>query len=73
MTDQDRINAGVEFIKKRGAYQVQLRYYEDIFPAVWVIVARFKSDTEIEADITCLDAIIRLCERIVDGHKCEHC
>jgi len=64
MSDKDKIHEGIEFIKSCGAYEVQVRFYDDIFPPVWVIVARFKTTTEIEADITCLDAVTRLCERL---------
>src|SRR4249919_3579710 len=81
MTDQDKLHAAIEFIRRTGARQIQIRYSDDEEPTVWFVVALYPKKgpaglNAIEADaspISPLRAALRLCERLADGGLCAHC
>lgn len=78
--DKDKLLAAVHYIRRTGAKQVQIRYHDDEQPVVWFVVAMYDGfnpsgimGVEVDAATTPLDAALRLCERIGDGAKCNHC
>ena len=86
-SDDPRLTAGFDMLRRTGARSVGLRYQDDEQPAVWVAVAeyRLKSGRPVggeDFDGTYYDAagamgpvqaVLRLCERMVDGGMCAHC
>jgi hypothetical protein len=80
MSDKDKLLAAIEFIRRCGASQVQVRYSDDEEPAVWFVVAKFDKKNsmgmtgfEVDASVNPVRAALRLCERLADGSKCTHC
>lgn len=78
--DKDKLFAAIEFIRRMGASQVQIRFSDDVEPTIWMAVALYdkKNPLGIEgfdaaASSTPVDAAIRLCERLADGGLCVHC
>lgn len=81
MSDQDKLAAGIEFIRRTGAQQIQIRYSDDEEPIIWFIVALYPKNgpagfNAVETDSSAsspLRAVLRLCERLCDGGRCAHC
>lgn len=80
MADGDKLKAAVEFLRRTGAKQIQIRYSDDEKPVVWFIVAVFDGRNpakingwEVDASDNPLRAALRLCERLADGGQCVHC
>lgn len=80
MTERDKLYAAIKFLKELGAKKVQLRYYDDDDPAVWVVVALFSkgrrsqyAKAEISAAVTPTAAALLLCEKLSDAIPCPHC
>lgn len=70
----DKTKAGIEFLRRAGAHQVQFRYSDDEAPTIWFtvfIAGNGKWDVDAGKDIE--EAILRLCERLADGGQCVHC
>lgn len=66
--------AGIEFIRRTGIHQFQLRYSDDEEPVVWFAVALYKDGRwETAAGQNPLRAVLRLCEQLADGGQCAHC
>jgi hypothetical protein len=70
----ERIKAAVDLIGRTGAQGIQLRYSDDETPIIWFAVAIWE-DTKYETDAGSdpLEAVQRLCERLIDGGICTHC
>jgi hypothetical protein len=80
VTDPDKMNAALEFLRRTGARQVQVRYSDDEDPVVWFVVAIFDGKNpskaegyEVAAGFGPLPAALRLCEKLADGSQCMHC
>ena len=83
--DDARMVAAVDFIRRTGAREVQIRYSDDEQPVVWFVVAQFligpdnrpaiEGDPYFEVDAAGhpVRAALRLCERLADGGQCTHC
>lgn len=79
--DKDKLLAAIDFIRRCGASQVQVRYSDDEEPDIWFVVAKFdKKKTpmamngiEVDASTNPTRAALRLCERLCDGSLCSHC
>lgn len=70
----ERIKAGVDLIGRTGAKQFQIRYSDDEKPVIWFAVAIWEdSKYETAAGADPLQAVMRLCERLIDGGICTHC
>lgn len=78
--------AACDMLRRTGAAEVQIRYSDDEAPTVWFAVARYRtrsdgrprSDGPITRWETAsghhpTEALLRLCERVVDGGACQHC
>jgi hypothetical protein len=69
-----RFIAGVDLIRRTGAKQFQIRYSDDEEPVVWFAVALYEPRRwEADAGGDPLQAVMRLCERLVDGGTCAKC
>jgi len=78
--DQEKLAATIDFLRRTGAKQVQIRYSDDEQPVVWFVVVKYDGFNpggtvgfETDAAATPLAAALRLCERVGDGGKCAHC
>lgn len=78
--DSDKLKAGIDFLRRMGAQQFQIRYSDDEKPDIWIAVAIFDGKNpmkikgvEVDASIDPLRAVLRLCERLADGGECLHC
>lgn len=82
--DQGKMLAAIDFIRRCGASQVQIRYSDDEEPDIWFVVAIFDGKAknpwgikvegvEVDASVDPLRAALRLCERLADGGRCAHC
>lgn len=75
-----KLGAALDFIRRTGAHQVQVRYSDDTYPVVWFVVALYDGQNpkkiegfEADASADPLRAALRLCERLADGGQCTHC
>jgi hypothetical protein len=72
--DEDKFLAAVEMIRRTGSTQFQLRWSDDEEPTVWFAVATYGDGAaETDASLSPCRAVLRLCERLVDGGHCTHC
>ena len=78
--EKDKLLAAIEFIRRTGARQVQVRYSDDEKPTIWFVVAIYDGKNpgnvegvEVDASASPTRAALRLCERLADGGKCQHC
>lgn len=69
-----KLQAATKMIRRTGASQFQLRFHDDEQPVVWLAVAVYPDGrAEVDASLDPLRALLRLCERLVDGGLCTHC
>lgn len=84
-----RFLAGVQLIERTGARMFRIGWSDDDDgpPVVWYATAEWGLDpstgrplpkggrirAEAAAAMTPLGAVLRLCERIIDGGECTHC
>lgn len=83
-----RFVAAVDMVRRTGSVQFQIRYQDDEEPTVWIATAQHRVDLQgrpigntgvgrsawtVEAGLTGLAAVLRLCERLIDGGQCAHC
>lgn len=72
--DDARFLAALDFIRRTGTTQIQIRYSDDEKPIVWFVVAGYSDGNfEVDASRGPLRAALRLCERLADGGRCTHC
>jgi hypothetical protein len=75
--DEPRFLAAIDFVRRTGARQVQVRWSDDEQPTVWFVVAGYVHDGreryEVDASLDPTRAALRLCERLADGGRCTHC
>lgn len=72
--DPDLLIAAMEMIGRTGAEGIQVRYSDDPEPVVWMAIAGFKDGHySCSAGITPLQAILKLCDELIDGGICRHC
>ena len=79
-SSKDKLLAAIEFIRRTGASQVQVRYSDDEQPIIWFVVAVYDgknpakiTGVEVDASTSPIRAALRLCERLADGGECQHC
>lgn len=78
-TRDPRLLAGYDLLRRCGAIRVQLRYDDDPEPTVWVCDAAGPWSPEGEEAEECaaaldpVNAVLRLCDQLVDGATCNHC
>jgi hypothetical protein len=71
-----RFLAAVQLLKRTGAQTFRIGYSDedDGPPTVWYAVAEWPGNkAEADASIDPVDAVLRLCERVIDGGQCTHC
>lgn len=77
MTDEDKLLAAIEFIRRTGAKSVQVRYSDDEQPVIWFVAVEYLTPTESRweaaAGFDALEAALRFCEHVADGGMCVHC
>ena len=66
--------AAIEFIRRTGTSQFQLRYSDDEQPVIWMAIATYRDGrSEVAAGLDPLRAVLRLAESLADGGMCTHC
>jgi len=61
-------------IRRTGAKSVSLRFHDDEPPTVWLAIVVYDDRRwETDAGHSPLEAMMRLCERVIDGGLCAHC
>lgn len=68
--------AGVDMLGRTGATQFQIRYADDEKPIVWFAVVIYKGNMkkfETAAASHPVEAVMRLCQQVIDGGTCTHC
>lgn len=82
-----RFIAAVDLIKRTGAKDFRIGYSdeEDGEPIVWYAVATYNRSEnmppefpdvvlgDVDASFNPVQAVLRLCERLIDGGECWHC
>lgn len=76
-----RFTAAIEMLERTGIATFGLRYQDDEEPIVWIAVVEYKAEktpkigdgAEAAAAMSPLQAVLRLCEQIMDGGQCSHC
>jgi hypothetical protein len=80
--DDPKFLAAVKLIERTGSSEFQIRYDDEQAPVVWVAVAgygtargarRVRPHYECGAAFDPTTAVLRLCERLIDGGQCKHC
>lgn len=86
--DEGKFLAAVDLVRRTGAAQFQIRYQDDEDPVVWLAVAAYRNMVavgatgrgrrvevahEAAAALDPVTAVLRLCDRLVDGAICTHC
>lgn len=87
-SDDPRFTAALDLLRRTGAQSFQIRYQDDEQPVVWMAVVEHLVGPdrrpvpaseggamvwEVDAGHTPLEAVLRLCARLVDGGYCVHC
>lgn len=65
--------SALDMLRRTGASKVQVRYSDDEEPTIWFIVAIYDDHAETDASLDPEKAVLRLCERLIDGGTCAHC
>lgn len=89
MADQPELDpkaiAAVDMLRRTGAADMQIRYSDDEQPVVWIAVARYRwangrpqptgpvTRWKTAAGHDPTEALLRLCEKVIDGGECVHC
>lgn len=69
-----KMKAGIDMVGRTGAAGFDIRYQDNMEPTVWIAVARYPQDVwEAAAGHDAEQAVLRLCEQLVDGGSCVHC
>lgn len=83
--DDPKLVAAVDMLRRTGSAEVQIRWSDDEQPVVWFAVALYRmagrrpqpdgpvNAWETAAGRTPTEALLRLCERTIDGGACAHC
>ena len=74
-TDDPRFIAGVDLLRRTGAKTFRVGYTDEDHgpPVVWYAVAEWTQGEEADAALDPVTAVLRLCERVIDGGECQHC
>lgn len=84
-TEDPKLIAACDMLRRTGAAEIQIRYSDDEKPVVWFAVALYRAGGglpqptgpvntwETAAGHGPVEALLRLCERVVDGGTCAHC
>jgi hypothetical protein len=77
LADPARFLAGIDMIKRTGGARFQLRFSDDEKPVAWIAVGIWNATGqprfEVAAGLDPLCAVMRLCEQVIDGGRCQHC
>lgn len=67
--------AGVELLRRTGAMTFRCGYTDtsDGDPVIWHATCTWISQREADAALNPVEAVMRLCERVIDGGMCTHC
>lgn len=72
-----RFVAAVDLIGRTGAREFQVRWSDDEEPTVWMATAKYQRGDEVRWEVTGAmgptQAVLRLCEVLIDGGHCTHC
>lgn len=73
----DVMMAGIEMLRRSGQSDFQLGFFDDVKPIVWVVMGHWNREGREHhvpgCGLTPEQAVMDLCERVMDGGKCTHC
>ncbi len=85
-TKDPKMTAAMDMLRRTGSAEIQIRYSDDQEPVVWLAVSRYRigkggrpratgpiNGSEVAAASNPTEALLRLCERVMDGGECAHC
>jgi hypothetical protein len=75
-SETPKMLAGIDLIRRTGAIEFRVGYtdFEDGEPVVWYACVTYLNNmSEAAAALDPEKAVLRLCERLVDGGECAHC
>ena len=80
--------AGIKLLERTGIREFQIRYSDDEQPVVWFCVVKWflgpsgrpvaknkmgRTVYETASALNPVDAVLRLCDQVIDGGYCDHC
>ena len=70
-----RFLAAVKLLERTGATGFRIGYSDedDGPPVVWYACGTWRGGAEAAASLDPLQAVLRLCEQVIDGGHCAHC
>lgn len=71
-----RFIAGVEMLRRTGVREMRVAYSDEEqgLPVVWWAAGKWTDHgNEAAAGLDPATAVLRLCERVIDGGECKHC
>jgi hypothetical protein len=71
--EDPRLPAGIALLGRTGAKSVQVRYHDDEEPTLWMAYAEWPHGRDCGAGMTPAEAVMRLCDQVMDGGTCAHC
>lgn len=73
--DDPRFHAGLDLLSRTGMSEFTIGHSdpEDHDPVAWYALGKWGDRHEVAAGMHPFVALMRLCERVIDGGKCAHC
>jgi len=74
--NEPRFLAAVKLIERTGATGFRIGHTdeeEDGLPVIWHATATYAAGYEVAASLSPVQAVLRLCEQLIDGGECRHC
>jgi hypothetical protein len=74
--NEPRFLAAVKLIERTGATGFRIGHTdeeEDGLPVIWHATATYAQGYEVAASLSPVEAVLRLCEQLIDGGQCRHC
>ena len=86
LPDDPKLVATIDLLRRTGAVSTQIRYSDDEKPTVWFAVVEYRRGRdglpkptgpvnawETAAGHHPVEALLRLCQQVLDGGTCVHC
>lgn len=71
--NDDLFNACIKLIGRTGAREFRIRYCGEAKPIVWLAIGQWSGKWQATGGMNPVEAIMRLCEYVVDAGFCTHC
>jgi hypothetical protein len=71
--EDPRFIPAVDLLRRTGADGFQIRYCDEEEPVIWMAAAEWGGHWEVAASMNPVEAVFRLCDKVIDGGTCIHC